>query len=104
MNNQSAMPEKRGYLKPHMLYRCFTRLVGMAGILLFFLAFSCSQKLPTAPVTSQAPNPAAGKVSAGPQAGIPVIGNLLEKMVGKLIGWLGAFWPSRFRIRTGSRF
>jgi len=59
--------------------------VGVVGVALFFLSFSCSQKTPTAPVVSQAPNPAAGQVSTGPQASVSVVGNT----VGKLIGWLG---------------
>ena len=64
--------------------------IGVIGIALFFLAFSCSQKTPTAPVVSQAPNPAAGQVvPAGPMESVPIVGDLLEKTVGKLIGWLG---------------
>ncbi|MGH8004545.1 MAG: hypothetical protein ACRECJ_07465 [Limisphaerales bacterium] len=63
--------------------------LGVIGIALFFLAFSCSQKTPTAPVISQAPNPAAGQVSTGPSANLPIVGDLLGNTVGKLIGWLG---------------
>lgn len=63
--------------------------LGVIGIALFFLVFSCSQKLPTAPITSQGPNPTAGAAPAGTMASLPVIGDLLGKTVGKLIGWLG---------------
>ncbi|HXF49868.1 MAG TPA: hypothetical protein VNL73_10670 [Verrucomicrobiae bacterium] len=63
--------------------------LGVIGIALFFLAFSCSQKTPTAPVVSQAPNPAAGQVSTVPPANLPIVGDLLGNTVGKLIGWLG---------------
>ncbi|HEU4437506.1 MAG TPA: hypothetical protein VFR89_08575 [candidate division Zixibacteria bacterium] len=63
--------------------------VGVIGIALFFLVFSCSQKTPTAPVISQAPNPTAGTVAPAPSANLPVVGDLLGKTVGKLIGWLG---------------
>ncbi|MCI0597399.1 MAG: hypothetical protein L0Z48_12815, partial [candidate division Zixibacteria bacterium] len=57
----------------------------LLGIALFFLVFSCSQKTPTAPVTSQAPNPSAGV----PQANLSLGGDLLGNTVGRLIGWLG---------------
>ncbi|MCI0329486.1 MAG: hypothetical protein L0196_00825 [candidate division Zixibacteria bacterium] len=63
--------------------------LGVIGIALFFLVFSCSQKLPTTPITSQAPNPTAGAVPAGTMASLSVGGNLLGNTVGKLIGWLG---------------
>lgn len=63
--------------------------LGVIGITLFFLAFSCSQKTPTAPVVSQAPNPAAGQVSTVPSVNLPIVSDLLGDTVGKLIGWLG---------------
>ncbi len=63
--------------------------LGVIAIALFFLAFSCSQKTPTAPIVSQAPNPAAGATSAGPQASLTLGEGLLGNTVGKLIGWLG---------------
>jgi hypothetical protein len=63
--------------------------LGVIGIALFFLVFSCSQKTPTAPVVSQAPNPQAGAVSTGVTASLPVAGDLLGKTVGKLIGLVG---------------
>ena len=63
--------------------------VGVIGIALFFLFFSCSQKTPTAPVGSQAPNPQAGVVSTGPQNSLSLGGGFLGNTVGKLIGWLG---------------
>ncbi len=63
--------------------------LGVVGVALFFLVFSCSQKTPTAPITSQAPNPAAGVASAGPQTSLTLDGDLLGNTVGKLIGWLG---------------
>jgi len=77
-------------MKP--LTKFYRRLLGgggIVGILFFFLIFSCSQKLPTSPIISQAPNPRAGMVSTGPAASVSVSGNLLGNTVGKLIGWLG---------------
>lgn len=56
--------------------------VGVIGIALFFLVFSCSQKLPTA---GQASSPVAGSSPATPMASLSSIGTT----VGKLIGWLG---------------
>lgn len=68
--------------------------LGVIGIALFFLVFSCGQKLPTAPVApTQVSSPTVAPTSAGSTPSLNLIGgNLLGGLlgvVGKLIGWLG---------------